>query len=412
LRTVFVIGIGMTCFGRHLDQSCSDLAAKAVGEAMNDAGISPKDINIAFYANVAQGVIEGQFGIRGSHALRPLGVNGAPIIDVENACTSSTTAFNLAYTQIASGCADVALAVGVEKLNTEDPAKKFAVFNNPLDLSAAKAFVDKYSALVEDILPPPHVKTDEGMRSVFMDIYSVNARLHMKRYGTTWEQMAKVCSKNHQHSTMNPRSQFQHAISLEEVLAARIISWPLTLPMCAPVSDGATAAVLCSSDVVRRFNVSRAVKVYASMMQGGSDRDITDLEHSALRLAATKAYDSAGVGPMDMDLAEVHDASAFAEISQVELLQLCPLGEGGPLALSGATSLGGSIPVNVSGGLESKGHPIAATGLAQVHELVEQLRGETGARQVQGARLGIAANSGGFLGVEEAVSCVTILGRA
>ena len=182
-----------------------------------------------------------------------------------------------------------------------------------------------------------------------MDTYSVSARLHMKRYGTTWEQLAKVCSKNHQHSTMNPRSYYRHPISVDEVLAARVISWPLTLPMCAPISDGATAAVLCSADVVDRFDRSRAIKVYASAMRSGSDRDIADSEHSALRLTGIKAYEQAGVGPKEIDLAEVHDASAFAEISQIEAIQLCGPGEGGPLALSGATSLGGSIPVNVSG---------------------------------------------------------------
>jgi acetyl-CoA acetyltransferase len=220
-----------------------------------------------------------------------------------------------------------------------------------------------------------------------------------------------VSAKNHHHSTMNPLAQFTHDVSVEEVLAARIVSWPLTLPMCAPVSDGAAAAVLCSRDALERFRSGRAVRIAATAAQGGSTRDTYDVERAANRLAARRAYSQAGISPKDISVAEVHDASAYAELNQIEMLGLCDFGESGPLTESGATALGGRIPINISGGLQSKGHPVAATGLGQIHELVTQLRGEAGSRQVGGARHAIASCGGGFYGVEEAISCVTILER-
>ncbi len=209
----------------------------------------------------------------------------------------------------------------------------------------------------------------------------------------------------------NPLSQYRKAMSVDEVLAARSIAWPLTLPMCSPVSDGAAAALLVSEAALKRFARSRAVEIRASVVRSGVQRAPQDYQNHICRLAALQAYEAAGVGPEEVGVAEVHDASAFAELLQTELLGFCPLGEGGRLAQSGATSLGGRLPVNPSGGLESKGHPIGATGLGQVYELVAQLRGEAGARQVQGARIALAENGGGFYGYEEAVACVTILGK-
>ncbi len=253
---------------------------------------------------------------------------------------------------------------------------------------------------------------DERARSIFMDAYSVNARLHMKTWGTTWEQIAQVSAKNHHHSTMNPLAQFQKEFSLEEVLKGRVIAWPLTLPMCAPVSDGAAAAVICSREGLSRLAGKPGVRILASQVRSGSNREIKDYENASMRKAAKAAFAQAGIAPQDLSLAEMHDASAYAEISQLELTGICEAGEGGPLSASGATALGGRIPVNVSGGLESKGHPVAATGLGQIFELVQHLRGAAGPRQVQGARYGMAACGGGFIGVEEAVSCVTILGAA
>jgi acetyl-CoA acyltransferase len=246
-----------------------------------------------------------------------------------------------------------------------------------------------------------------------MDVYSNLAKFHMKTYGSTERQLAAVAAKNHNHSTLNPLSQYQTGATIEEVLAARMISWPLTLPMCAPISDGAAAAILCTEEGLKRhgFDRSRAIRVHASVLAGGTNRDPRAITEQIGRLAAQRAYEKAGFGPKDMDVAEVHDASAFAEIQQSENLGFCEYGQGGWIAEQGETSIGGRIPINPSGGLESKGHPIGATGLGQIHELVTQLRGEAGKRQVEGARLAIAENGGGFYRCEEALAVVTILGR-
>ena len=243
-----------------------------------------------------------------------------------------------------------------------------------------------------------------------MDIYAFLARFHMQHFGTSQRQLAAVAAKNHFHSTMNPLSQFRDDMDTDAVMSAREIVWPLTLPMCAPISDGAAAVVVCNAEGAKRLNQTNAVRLLACVLGSGTNRAAETFDRHLCRLAALKAYDQAGIGPENIDLAEVHDATAFAEIQQTENLGFCDIGDGGPLAESGATRLGGRIPVNVSGGLESKGHPIGATGVAQIDELVTQLRGDAGARQVDGARFGIAENGGGFYGIEEAVACITILG--
>lgn len=411
MRDVYLIGIDMTPFGIHQELSVGDLARQAVSGALTDAGVGPEEIGSVMFANAAQGALEGQHSLRAQHALRPLGIHTAPMVNLEDACSGSSVAFNLAVNQVASGVTDIALAVGAEKLTTDDKDKKLAIFAQPLDLAGVQAFVRDYMPTVEDIQPPAGIEIDPRMRSIFMDSYSILARMHMKRYGTTWEQIAMVSEKNHYHSTMNPLAQFQKAIPLDEILKARVISWPLTLPMCAPVSDGAAAAVLATREVAERVGMDRAVKVLACTARGGTPRDIADSKNAAMHQAALKAYDQAGITPQDISVAEVHDASAYAEINLIEMIGLCGFGEGGRLTESGATRLGGKVPVNTSGGLQSKGHPISATGIGQLYELATQLRGEAGARQVAGARYAISANGGGFYGVEDVIACVTILGK-
>jgi acetyl-CoA acetyltransferase len=410
MRETFIIGVGMTPFGRHPDKTCADLARMAVQAALSDAGAQAQDIGAVYYANTAQGAIEGQYGMKGQHALRPIGFGGMPFINVENACSGSSSALYLACMQVAAGLADVALAVGTEKLHTEDRDKRLAAFSQPSDVEQVSAFVSRFTPLADEVKPPPSTVIENKARSMFMDSYAIQAKLHMKRHGTTWRQIAAVSAKNHHHSTMNPLSQYQHDMSVDEILGARVISWPLTLPMCAPVSDGGAAAIVCSREALDRLDGRRAVRICAATMTSGTDRDVADVEHSAVRRAAKAAYAQAGIEPKDISVAEVHDASAYAEIAQIELTGLCEIGQGGPFTESGATSLGGRIPVNVSGGLESKGHPVGATGLGQIHELVAQLRGEAGARTVEGARYALACNAGGFIGVEDGVVCVTILG--
>jgi acetyl-CoA acyltransferase len=407
---VYVVGVGLTPFGKFLDRPLKALAHAAVVEALTDAGASKEDVGAAFYANTVQGAIEGQLMVGGQVALRSMGFSGIPIVNVENACASASTAFHLAYAYLKAGISDVALAVGAEKMFNEDKAKTAAVFNGAWDIYDVDNITSSLLALGAGVKTPDGVK-EPSVRSVFMDVYASLAKFHMKSYGTTQRQLAAVAAKNHHHSTMNGLSQYQTDMTIDQVLAARTISWPLTLPMCAPISDGAGAAILCTEEALPRFRGARAVKVEASVVGTGSDRKAQEAQNHLCRKAALKAYEQAGLGPDDMSVAEVHDASAFAEIVQTENLGFCEVGQGGWLAERGETSLGGRIPVNPSGGLESKGHPIGATGLGQIYELVKQLRGEAGARQVLNARFAIAENGGGFYGIEEAVACITILGR-
>ena len=410
MSDIYIVGVGMTPFGKYLDRSIKQMTEEAVGAALADAGAAIGDVEAAYFANAAQSVLEGQTTIPGEIALRTMGFQGIPVTNVENACASASTALDMTATWLKAGRGGVALAVGAEKMFHEDRAKMFSVFDGGWDVhnaEVATARLLELGAGVED----PDGDEDTGQRSIFMDVYAALAKFHMKSFGTTQEQIAAVAAKNHDHSQYNPLSQYREPMTLDEVMMARKVSWPLTLPMCSPISDGAAAAIVCREEELGRFDRARAVKIEATVLRSGSDRKPEEVDKHITHLAANQAYEEAGLGPDDMDVAEVHDATAFAEIQQIENLGFCGFGEGGPMTVSGATGLGGRIPVNPSGGLESKGHPVGATGLAQVYELVAQLRGEAGGRQVEGARFSIAENGGGFHGIEEAAACLTILGR-
>lgn len=406
MREAAIIGIGMTPFGRHLDKSHEQLTQMAVRLALSDAGVEPGAIDMAVYGNVIQGFFVGEMSIPGEYALRPLGISGARGFHVEAACATSTVGLHLAVDHVRAGLAELALVVGVEKLYSEDRAKRFAVFQQPRDIVEAEGYLQRTAGL---LAPVPESEAGESP-NVLMEAYAAQARLHMATYGTTQRQIAAVAAKDHAHSQHNPMSQYRNAMTIEEVLAAPRVAWPLTNPMCAPISDGASAAIVCSAEMAARLG-ARAIRVLAAESRTGSDRAPDDYARHVTRLVSARAWERSGAGPEDMQLAEVHDASSIGEIIQVEALGLVAPGEGGPAAERGETALGGRIPVNTSGGLVSKGHPLAATGLAQIHELVTQLRGDAGGRQVEGARLAVAENSGGFYGVEDGMSAVTVLAR-
>lgn len=408
MRDVFVIGVGMNRFGKHLDGTIKGMTAEAVEKVLQDAGIAKKDIEAAYFSNTFWGMYSEQHSIKGQVALRPLGIEGIPVINTENACAGATTAFYLACQAIASGMVDVVLALGAEKISHENKSYAFKAYTSALDVENAASHIQ----YLLDLNKKAAVKIPEGQappgqgRSVFMDIYASACRLHMSKYGSTQRQLAAIASKNHYHGSLNPLAQIQKDMSIEEVLAEPLVSYPLTRAMCSPVGDGAAAAILCSRSFLKKLDGPRPVKVRACVLGSGMDNPSEEEEIGA-RLSR-QAYNIAGVGPEDMDLAEVHDATAFGELHQTESLGFCPKGEGGLLAESGATRLGGRIPVNTSGGLESRGHPIGASGLAMIHELVTQLRGEAGSRQVEGARLGLGENGGGNIGLEEAAMVLGI----
>jgi acetyl-CoA acetyltransferase len=297
-------------------------------------------------------------------------------------------------------------------MNIADKAKMFSAFDGGWDVSTVEQNKAALLAMGAGVVPPPGTMSEKPY-SVFMDVYAALCRHHMLTYGTTQRQIAAVASKNHQHSVHNPLAQFREPCSIEQVLASPPIAYPLTLPMCSPISDGAAAVVLCNADGLKRLNGAggRAVRVLASVVQTGSTRGIDEPHKIVAHLGAKKAYEQAGVAPSDVDVAEVHDATAMGEILNAESLMLVPFGEGGLAAERGDFTVGGRMPINPSGGLESKGHPIGATGLGQLHELVTQLRGEAGQRQVSGARIAIQENGGGLYGIEEAVVGITILAK-
>ncbi|GAA4823519.1 thiolase family protein [Nocardioides caeni] len=413
MTDIYIAGIAMTVFGRHPGRTIDDLAGEALRGALADADCETKDLGAAFYAGVTNGPLQGQVSIPGQVVLGRIGIEGIPIFNVENACASGSTAVHLAAQSLRAGTTDVALALGAEKMNIPDKARTLALFEGGWDVSRAEENYETLIRLGNGVVPPEGSESDRPY-SRFMSVYAALARHHMKTWGTTADQIAAVAAKNHRHSVHNPFSQFRMPYTVDEILAAPPITYPLTLPMCAPMSDGAAAVVLCTEEGLRRIGAdhSRAVRVAASVVLSFTGRDAEDFEQSVGRRAARQAYADAGIGPADINVAEVHDASAIGEIIQAENLGLVPNGMGGPAAERGELTLGGRIPINPSGGLESKGHPLGATGIGQLYELTTQLRGEAGARQVEGARFAVQENGGGLVGVEEAAVAVHVLAKS
>jgi acetyl-CoA acetyltransferase len=408
MRDVYVIGVGHTRFGRFLERNIKSLTEEAVGAALNDAKIEKNELNAAYFGNAMQGFVTGQEMVRGQIALRHIGIDGIPIVNCENACATGSTAFHLAWLSISGGHIEVALAAGAEKLYMEDTERMFKNYDVGMDVELLEDFRKKWTKEAKAFSSEDQNKATDKPRSFAMDMYANFCREHMEAFGTTQRDLAVVASKNHNHSVHNPYAQYRKPMTVEEVLAGRPVVYPLTAPMCAPIGDGAAAAILCSSDYLKRLKNPRPVKILASVLGSGTDRPQGfGPDHISTRLSK-EAYDMAGVGPEDIHVLEMHDASSMGEIIEFEGLGFCPWGEAAAMARSGATSLGGKIPVNPSGGLVSKGHPLGATGLGQIFEIVTQLRGDAGKRQVEGARLGMTENGGGFVGIEAAAMTLHI----
>jgi acetyl-CoA acetyltransferase len=405
MRDVYVVGVGHTPFGKFLDRNVKSLAAEAIGAALQDAGIDKKSLQAVFFGNAMQGLVTGQEMVRAQIALRPLGIDGIPIVNCENACATGSTAFFLGWQTISGGHADVVMAVGAEKLYMEDPELMFKNYDAGMDVEILENLRKGWAAESEKI--GLH-GSNYGMKTIAMDMYASHCRLHTEMFGTTQQDLAVVASKNHNHSVHSPYAQYRKPMTVEQVLSARPVVFPLTVPMCAPIGDGGAAAILCSKDFLGHVKNCRSVNVLGCVLGSGTDRPKGyGPDYISARLSK-KVYDMAGVGPKDVDVLECHDASSMGELIQLEGLGFCEWGEAAALSRSGATTVGGRIPVNMSGGLVSKGHPLGATGLGQIFEIVTQLRGEAGKRQVEGARIGMTENGGGFVGVEEASMVLTI----
>ena len=402
-----VAGVGMTRFGKHLDTGLKALGREALQAALADAGIEGDDLDAAFVGNAMAGLVTGQECIRGQVILRSAGIGAIPVVNVENACASASTALHQATAMVKAGIYDVVLALGVEKLYHADKKVSFQAIGSAVD---TEEIANIMAALKKAAKAQGADKASSGAgekRSMFMDFYAAAARRHMEKYGTTARQFAGIAAKNAQHGSLNPKAQFTQAMTVDEVLAAPMIAEPLTRPMCSPIGDGAAAAVIVSERKARELGVSTPVYVSSCVLRSGWDHGPD--EPGTVERCTREAFEQAGIGPEDLDVIECHDASAPAELMYYEEFGLCKTGEGGALIDSGATKIGGRIPVNPSGGLLRKGHPVGASGLAQFTELTEQLRGQSGKRQIEGARVGMAQNGGGQIGADAAAMCVTIV---
>jgi acetyl-CoA acetyltransferase len=391
MREVAIIGVGAHPTGQFTDKSIKDLAYPAIWGALEDAGVGPADIEVAYVGNSLAGLLTGQEGVRGQVVLQHSGITGIPVVNVENACASAATALRGAWLEVASGAADVAIAVGVEKMFVGDTARTIGALSSvsELDLSQmGMQFTTSYAI---------HPK--------------INLKAKMQEYGWTSADFAKPAVKNSFNGSLNPLAQHRRPLSIEQVVQSRIVVDPLTLFMCASISDGAAAAVVCAADMAARFTGKAPIRIASCVLRSGVYRLPDDRRPDSATTTAQAAYEQAGIGPQDLQAIELHDAMAPAELMLYERLGLCRPGEGPKLIDDGTTTLRGRVPVNPSGGLCSRGHPVGATGLLQIAELVWQMRGEAGQRQIEKRpKVAMAQNQGGLLlGQDSAVYSVTIL---
>ena len=362
MRDVVVVGVGLIKFGRYPDKDVVQLASEATIGALKDAGITMKDVQIVVSGNLYQ-----SNAMIGQRIMKEIGATGVPVINVANACATGSTAFREAWMSVASGAYDVALAIGSEQMGK-------------MGLLGAEGANREYS-------------TEGVMGTGLMPgVFGQTGVEYMRKYGVTQEQFAKVAVKNHKHSVHNPYAQYQIETPLEDVLNARVIAWPNTLYMCCPTGDGASAAVLMSAEKARQYT-TQPITVGASVLTSDpyTERNPIMFDVNTLtRNAAKEAYAKAGIGPEDLSLVELHDCFATAELVHYDNLMLCGEGEAGEFIDRGDPYVGGRTPVNASGGLLSKGHPLGATGVANIVEIVWHLRGQAGARQVEDAKVGLA----------------------
>ena len=375
MREVAVIGVGQSVFGKLPERSPFELGQEAVMAALKDANVSPEEIPVGYCSRLYFDT-----AVSGQNILARVGIHNIEVVNVENACAGGSTSFRGVWKDIASGLYDIGIAIGVESMTTSPIAHKMI---------------------------PPGKEDLEGQLGITMPaIFSILANRYMEQYGATVEDFAQVSVKNHHHGCLNPYSQYKKEFTVEEVLNSRMIADPITLLECCPNTDGAAAAVLCSMDRARRY-ASTPIKVAATVLLSGDYKHLNDdMLFSVLGSKAAKmAYEMAGIGPEDLDVVDLHDAFAPEEIFRYEELGLCPRGEGVRLLNSGATALGGSIPVNTGGGLLSLGHPLSASGIRQIVELALQLRGQAGARQVPNAKVALAHMLGGSVPSLDAGAC-------
>lgn len=389
MRNVVIAGVGMTPFGRQTGTGIRTLANAASDEALKDAGVTASDVESVYFGNAVAGTVTGQDMIRGQVAFRHGDFAGHPVINIENACASGSSAFHLAAHAVAGGQFDVALAVGAEQLTHADKTRAFRALRGSTDVfEIGEAGPD-----------------EDWTRSILMQFYAGEAEAFLQRTDATVEDLARVAVKNRRHARKNPLAQYRTETTVDQVMGSKVVVDPLTLLMCSPTTDGAAAVVVCSEKYARERGFGGLLRVKGCELKGGKDAEpVTE--------ATDSLYQAAGLGVDDVQVLELHDAAAPAELIQYSEVGLCEEGEEAGLIRDGTTELGGRIPVNTSGGLMSRGHALGATGIAQLVEVGTQLRGQAHQRQVENARLGMAVNTGGWMGGGYAVAVGTILEAA
>jgi len=387
MRPVAIVGAGMSQFGKQIGRGLRSLSLDAVDGALASSGLRFDDIQRVYFGNGIAGTVVQQDMIKAQVVFRNHPLAHVPMINVENACASGGSAFLLAVEAVASGCVDAALAVGTEQMYHTDKTRAFNALRGSTDIDE-----------IGEVEPG-----SMSVNSILMDFYAGVAQSYLDKYGASVEDFARVAVKNREHASHNPLAYLRTPQTIEEVLEARVIVSPLTLPMCSPVTDGSSAIIVCSLEKAKALNAT-AILVRACINASGA-------AGHPVATAVQQVYAYSGISPQDIDLFELHDAAAPAELLQYHEVGLCEVGGGTQLIRDGVTKLGGKFPVNTSGGLLSRGHPLGATGCAQIYELVQQLRGIAGPRQVEGARLGMAINGGGWLDGSYALAIATLLER-
>lgn len=385
MSRVYVSGVGMTAFGKQPGRGLRDMAHEAIEEAFASSGLDRGRVERVYFGNAIGPTVVQQDMIKGQVALRGDTLSRLPLMNVENACASGGSALLMAVEAVASGAVNVALALGAEQMHHADRSRAFNALRGSTDVADIGEYV------------PGEISAN----SLLMDFYAGVAQDYLAHSDASVRDFAAVAVKNRAHASHNPRAQLRTPQTIEDVLAGRMIVTPLTLAMCSPMTDGAAAALVCSEAVARALGTTMIEVRACRMASGAGGEPVGD--------ACRQAYEQAGLGPDALDLLELHDAAAPAELLQYHEVGLCPPGDGFKLVREGATALGGRIPVNCSGGLLSRGHALGATGLAQIYELVRQLQGEAEGRQVENARVAMSVNGGGWLDDSYALAITTIL---
>ncbi len=405
MRDAAIVGVGMIKFDKYPEKGIKDLVRESVEDAIKDAGIDSKKIDAAYVGTAAPGIMTGQEQIKAQVTLSAMGIDTIPMYNIENACASSSSALHLAWTAVGAGLYDCVLVVGFEKLYDADKMKSFMALGTAVDVENVGKYLADFEAKQKSNVKI--LSEDSGKsKSIFMDMYAYYTRLYTDKFGLTQEHFGKLSVKGHKNGSLNPHAMYQKEMSLEEVLNSGDVAFPLTRAMCSPVCDGSAAVIVCSKEKAAQFT-TMPVWIEGSVIGSGKISD--EIGDTLTKRLGPRLYEAAGIGPEDIDVIEVHDATTPSEI--ITLIELGIVkGEDSPEWIdNGYLEIDGKMPSNTSGGLVTKGHPIGATGLGQVHEIVQQLRGTAGKRQVKDAKIGMTHNGGGILGVDAAAMALHIL---